>query len=453
MQDALDLTNGSPFKLMVRFSTPMLIGSIFQSLYTMVDAAVLGRYVGANALAAIGASSSTVNMITMVVTAFTSAVSVLVSQAVGSAERKQISNCVSASLSLCLFLSILLGLLSLLGAKPLMSLLQTPKDVFEQAVCYVQLIGGFCITMFAYNLSSAILRAIGDSKLPLIFLMICSLLNIALDLVAVCWLHLGIIGVAGATILSQAVCSTICWFYMFRKYDQLHITKQAKGFDRETFKMLLLMGLQLSFQRCLLSVGMLIITRVINGFGSQIVAAYTIGSNVQHLVTIALYSYVTSFTIFTGQNYGAQNWERIRTGFWQMAALTTAICVLATGLSLFLAEAFVDLYIGNADVLVRQAAVAFVRIQSYFYIFLGAIELYNATVRGLGKISISTISSLIELFAKVLGSILLAHFFGYIGIWYAAPIGWVLGILPSARYFHCGKWETSKKRMQVKISR
>ena len=207
---AIDMTRGRPISLMLRFALPMMLGSVFQSLYTMVDSAVLGRYVGSEALAAVGATTSTTNFILLLSTGVTSAVSIVISQFVGAGDEKKIRAGLVSTVYLTLGIGAAMCVVSMLLERPLMLLLNTPESVIDMSVLYIQLIGGLGIAQFAYNAAASVLRALGDSKTPLIFLIFCSLLNVALDLLSVLIFELGVAGVAGATVIAQAVSAAVC---------------------------------------------------------------------------------------------------------------------------------------------------------------------------------------------------------------------------------------------------
>ena len=218
---AIDMTQGKPINLMLRFALPMMIGSIFQSLYSMVDSAVLGRFVGSHALAAIGATTSTTGLILLLATGVTSAISIVLSQYVGANDTDRVRKGIVASGWITLLLGVVLGLISVFAAQPLMQLLKTPEDVIDMSVLYIQIVCGCGIAQFAYNAAASILRALGDSKTPLYFLILCSILNVILDLISVIGLNMGVAGVAVATVGSQAISAVICILVMFRKYPNL----------------------------------------------------------------------------------------------------------------------------------------------------------------------------------------------------------------------------------------
>lgn len=374
---AIDMTQGKPINLMLRFALPMMIGSIFQSLYSMVDSAVLGRFVGSHALAAIGATTSTTGLILLLATGVTSAISIVLSQYVGANDTDRVRKGIVASGWITLLLGVVLGLISVFAARPLMQLLKTPEDVIDMSVLYIQIVCGCGIAQFAYNAAASILRALGDSKTPLYFLILRSILNVILDLISVIGLNMGVAGVAVATIGSQAISAAICILVMFRKYPDLMPKRHTLRPDMPVSLKIFGMGAQMALQSLFLSVGMMVITRVINSYGSNVVAAFTVGSNVQNL----------------------------------------------------------------AVMLFSNFSLEFIRIQAWFFPFLGWIWLYNSTVKGMGKINISMVSSVVELCSKIGLSLLLPIWIGTTGIWFAAPIGYILGIIPLLIYYYSGRWK------------
>lgn len=426
--------------LMLQFAIPMMIGSIFQSLYSMVDTIVVGRFVGAEALAAIGAASSTVSLLMMVTNAVTSAISIVLSQYFGAGNHKGIKSGVAAAGHMTIALGVAFGVAFVFLARPLMNLLSTPANIIDGSTIYIQLVCGLCVAQLAYNGAAAVLRAVGDSKTPLYFLILCSVLNVLLDLIAVIVLHMGVAGVALATVCSQAISAVLCIIYMFKKYPDFSLNKSDLIPNWPVLGRLASLGGQMALQSTLLSVGMMVITRVINGFGSDVVAAFTVGSNVQNLAAMLFSNFSFGFSVYVGQNYGARRTDRIRLGVREIALLVGSLALLATILSQIFAGALVALYIKPDETAITAAALRFVRIQSCFYPFLGWLWLCNSTLKGMGEIKYTTLSSVVELVCKIALSLLLPIWLGYTGIWLSAPIGWILGLIPGAAYYLSGKW-------------
>lgn len=432
---SLDMTQGNPAKLLILFAIPMLIGSVFQLMYNMVDTIVVGRFVSVDALAAIGATSSATSFLMMMGQGMTNAVSVVVSQAAGAKNERYLNKAVGQAVYLVAVSGVLLGVLSFFGARPMMELLGTPDNIIDQSVAYLQITGGLTIALITYNGVSAVLRAIGDSKTPLYFLIFCSILNVVLDLVFVLAFNGGVVGVAAATVLSQGVSAVLCLLYMVWKYPLLRPSRSSFAFDSEIIREYLRIGLPMCVQNLFLCVGMFVITAVINSHGSDIVAAYTIGSKVEQLATVSFSNVAFSFSVYAGQNFGAKQYRRIKEGLAKGIAIIGALSLVSTAVMLLFAEPIARIFMDkDAPLKVLEGAVSMIRIEAVLYAALGAIWTVNSALRGIGAVKMTLVSSIIELVAKIGISIFLPLALGYVGIWIAAPVGWVLGLIPSLFY-------------------
>ena len=430
----LDMTQGDPARLLVLFAIPMLIGGIFQLMYNMTDTLVVGRFASVDALAAIGATGSTTSLIMMLGQGLTNAVSVVISQAEGAGRQDRMKSCVAHAVYLVLAGSLVLGLASFFGARPFLTLLGTPENIIDDAVSYVQITGGLSIALIAYNGVAAVLRAIGDSKTPLYFLILCSLLNVVLDLVFVIAFHGGVPGVAIATVISQAVSVVLCVFYMVRRYPRLRPDAVSFRFDGKIIREYLTIGLPMCFQSGVLCVGMFVITAVINSFGSDIVAAYTIGGKVEQLATLSFSNLAFSFSVYAGQNYGARLYRRIGEGLKKGLLIIVGLTILSSAVMLLFARPLAQIFLEEDVAAVLDGAVAMIRTEACFFWALGIIWAVNSTLRGMGLVRIALVSSIVELVCKIGISVTLSQVIGSAGIWIAAPSGWVLGLIPSLIY-------------------
>lgn len=436
-----DMTSGSPARHIILFGLPMMVGGVFQLMYSMVDTAVLGRFVGAGALAAIGATSSTTMLFLSAGSAVTNAMSITVSQLIGAGNRARVRQAAANALYLAAAFGLVIGLIGFFGARPLMELLGTPDDIIGGSVTYIRITCGLVFAQIAYNAVASVLKAIGDSKTPLYFLILCTFLNVGLDLLFVLGFHMTVDGVAYATVIAQAVSAVLSFLYMRRKYDVFRFTRADMQVDWGLIREYLGYGLPMAATSCLLAVGMFVITGVINSFGSSVVAAYTVGSKVENIAVLLFNQFAFAFSVYAGQNFGAGSRERIYRGAKQAAAVilclsvTSGVCMLAFGP--YVGRLFLDS--GEAGIL-SQAAVM-IRTEAVFYPALGLVWMYNSGLRGLGQVNATILSSMVELASKILISITLSRVMGAAGIWLAAPVGWVLGFGVSAFCFYRGKWE------------
>ena len=447
----LDMTQGSPAKLLILFAIPMWIGCVFQLMYNMVDTIVVGRFVSIDALAAIGAASSTSMFIMLMGNGLTNGLSVIVSQAEGAKQGERLLKAVTHAVYLVLGGSLVLGLAAFFGARPMMTLLGAPENIIDQSVVYIQITGGLTVALLSYNGITSVLRAIGDSRTPLYFLIFSSLLNVGLDLFFVLALHGGVAGVAWATVFSQLVSAVLCLVYMAKKYPRLMPDRAAWAFDRKMISEYLRIGLPMCAQSAVLCVGMFVITAVINSFGSDIVAAYTVGGKVEQLATISFSNVAFSFSVYAGQNFGAKQYGRIQEGLKKGVGIVGGLALLSTAVMLFFAQPLALIFMEQPSLYVLDAAVSMIRVEAACYVALGAIWTVNSALRGIGAVKVTLISSIVELASKIGISVLLPLAIGYVGIWLAAPIGWVLGLVPSLLYL--ALWFKNPERLERKKDR
>lgn len=436
-----DMTRGSPARHIVLFALPMMVGGVFQLMYSMVDTAVLGRFVGAGALASIGATSSTTSCFLFLATGVTNAMSIVVSQLIGAGDRGKVRRATVNALYLTALFGVVLGAAAFFGAEPLMRLLGTPEDIIGGAVTYIRITCGLIFAQIAYNAVASILKAVGDSKTPLYFLILCTVLNVLLDLLFVLAFHMTVDGVAYATVISQMVSAVLCFLYMRRKYAIFRFTKADMAPDKEVIGEYLRYGLPMGLTSCLLSVGMFVITGVINSFGSSAVAAYTVGSKVESIAVLLFNQFAFSFSVYAGQNFGAGERERVYRGVKQAAAIILALSCLAAVIMLAVGPYVGQLFLDSGETGILSVAAVMIRIEAVFYPALGMVWLFNSALRGLGEVNATILSSVVELLSKILISVLLSRVLQETGIWFAAPIGWVLGFGVSAFCFYRGRWE------------
>ena len=433
----LDMTQGSPAKLLILFAIPMWIGAVFQLMYNMVDTIVVGRFVSIDALAAIGAAGSTSMFIMLMGNGLTNGISVIISQAEGAKRQDLLKRAVTHAVYLVLAGSLVLGLASFFGARPMMELLGTPDNIIGQSVAYIQITGGLSAALFAYNGVSSVLRAVGDSKTPLYFLIFSSLLNVALDLLFVLAVQGGVAGVAWATVISQLVSAVLCAWYMLRRHPRLKPDGDSWKFDGEMIRQYLRIGLPMCAQSLVLCVGMFVITAVINSFGSDIVAAYTVGGKVEQLATVSFSNVAFSFSVYAGQNFGAKKYGRIAEGLKKGVLIVGSLALVSTAIMMIFARPLALIFMEEPSAYVLEAAVSMIRIEAALYVALGAIWTVNSALRGIGAVKITLVSSIVELASKIGISVLLPLAIGYTGIWLAAPIGWMLGLVPSIIFLQC----------------
>lgn len=449
-QTGNDMTQGKALKPILLFTIPMLIGAFFQQFYNIIDMLIVGNAEGSRALAAIGATASTTFFLLSLTMGLSSAFTTVLSQFFGAKREDKVKTTLVSSMYITFACIVILMVCGIFGAQPLMKLLQTPSDIIEEAVIYVQICIGGCAGLLIYNGVSAILRAVGDSKTPLYFLILSSLLNVVLDLLFVWQFKMGVAGVGIATVLAQSISGVLCVVYMFWKYPIFRIGKADLAPDTENIRMIVRIGVPMGIQMILCSIGEMVISAIVNGFGTDVVAAFATCNRVQQFATIMYLNISQAFAVFAGQNLGAQKIERIKSAFKSVTLVTVLSCFISTALIFMFGDQLIRWFISDGDSHIEaivEIGRGNLRIGSCFYVFLGLIWLYNNTLRGMGDIAIPLASGMVELVAKVALSFLLAIPFGYVGVWFANPIGWALGlILPMIRY-HNGSWMTLSNKI------
>ncbi len=420
-----DMSKGSPIKLILFFTLPLLAGNIFQQFYSMVDTFVVGRFVGVDALAALGTTSAMAFLVLGFVGGLTAGFSVIISQRFGAGDPDGMRSATAMSIITAFGLTIILTVVSMATSMPLLRLLRTPANIIEDANTYISILFAGILTTVYYNLFASMLRALGDSRSPLYFLLIASILNIVLDLVFVINLGLGCAGVGYATVISQGVSALFCLLYIHRKYPQLHLTGKDWKLDKVMIARLLRIGIPSALQFSVCAIGVMIVQACINGLGSDAVAAYSVGCKVENLITQPLVTLGMAMATYAGQNLGAGRLDRIRKGAWHGTLLCIGFAVIGLLVILLCGEWLVGLFVEQGKPQVIADANLYLRLVSIFFIPLGLIFIFRNTCQGAGSGLIPLLSSLQELLFRALVAVTLVAPLGYLGICLASPIAWV----------------------------
>ena len=421
---AIDMTQGKPINLMLRFALPMMIGSIFQSLYSMVDSAVLGRFVGSHALAAIGATTSTTGLILLLATGVTSAISIVLSQYVGANDTDRVRKGIVASGWITLLLGVVLGLISVFAARPLMQLLKTPEDVIDMSVLYIQIVCGCGIAQFAYNAAASILRALGDSKTPLYFLVFSSVLNIILDIVFIVPMHMGVAGAAWATILSQFLSAVFSTVVGLRNFPILHLRREDFHDLKGAAVLHLKTGFPMGFQMSVMCIGQLAMQAVVNSLGTAAVAGYTAASKADQLSVLVNNAMMTAISNYVAQNFGAGKKNRIRLGVRASLIQTEAFNILMCIGILLLRHPIVELFLSNPTAEIYHYSDAFLTIEAPFYFLLGLRAVYRTSIQSMQNGRAPFAACMIELAMRLAATVWLSRFLGYTAVCIASPLAW-----------------------------
>jgi len=418
MTKTTDMTRGAPLRLLVSFALPLMFGNIFQQLYTVMDTAIVGRGVGMNALAALGTVDWLNWMLLGLAIGFAQGFSVRVSQKFGEGDREGLLRAVGQSVLLSAAAAVLCTLLAQLGIPLFLKILRVPAELISMARQYIRILfAGFPAVMF-FNMGAALLRAVGDSKTPLLAMAAASLTNIALDAVAVFVLDWGIAGAAAATVVAQCLSGTICALRI-AKNPHLRFTRSHLTFDRELSGALLRLGLPIGVKNVILSLGGVGLQSIVNGFGTGFIAGYTATNKLYGLLEIAALSYCYAVTTYVGQNYGAHRFDRIHAGIRAALRLFLATAAVLAILMVVFGRPITGLFLSSEDPLLLQEAsdVAY----AYFCVMAAALPilyllyLYQAGLQGLSCTSIGLVVGIVELFLRI--------GFGLLAAWLQWPFG------------------------------
>ena len=420
-----DMSRGNPTRLILLFLLPIIGGNLFQQFYSMVDTIIVGRFIGVKALAAVGSTGGITFFVLGFVVGLTAGFSVIVSQKFGAKDPKSMKKAVAMSILTAAVISLVVSTLAVWLCKPLLSLLNTPYDIIDDAASYLTIIFIGIVATIYYNLLASILRALGDSKSPLYFLLIASALNIIGDLVAVLLLDLGVQGVALATVLSQSLSALLCFFYIVKRYPSLHLSKSDWTIDWPMIRNLLRIGVPSALQLSVCALGVMFVQAFINKLGSDTVAAFSVGIKIEQLATLPLGTLGVAMTTFAGQNLGAGMLDRVRQGVKSATLLVILFSVVAFALLLAFGDELARLFIDEKNVGVIAMVQLYLNVTSPFYIPLGLIFVLRSTCQGMGSGLIPMLSSLQELLFRVLVALTLPTYLGYMGICLASPIAWV----------------------------
>lgn len=429
-QNMKDMTKGEPFKLILSFSIPLLLGNIFQQFYSMVDTIIVGKIIGTHALAAVGTTGPLSFLVLGFAMGITSGFAVLVAQRFGAGDEKGLRKAVTSASTLMILFTIALTLLSVLGTKALLRLINTPDDIFEDAYRYIVVIFGGMVTMMLYNFLACILRALGDSRTPLYFLIIASVLNIVLDLTFIVNFHMGVAGAAWATVISQGLSGVLCFFYISKKFPILRLHKEDWKAERWMYTRHLYIGLPMAFQFSITAVGTVILQGALNLFGSTKIAAYTAAGKVEQLVTQPAGTFGVTMANYSGQNLGADRVDRIKEGVTKCSILTLGFSVLASVILYTLGEPLTSLFIDGNQPEVMEAAMQYLHISALFMPFLNLIFVYRNMLQGVGRSLMPLLAGVFELFARGIAAFMLPARIGFAGICMAGPIAWMSAAIP-----------------------
>ena len=441
-ENTMNMTVGSPIRLLIVFAIPMMIGNIFQQLYNVVDSIIVGRLVGAQALAAIGATNSITFLFFALCNGIGSGGGVITSQQFGKGDTSQVKSCIANTGYIMVAFPLIVGTAAFFLAKPLLLLLQTPEDIMLDAVRYTRIMCVGLMFVSVYNYVSSMLRALGDSKSPLYFLIFSCILNTILDIVFVKYLHMSVVGAGIATLISQLISGGLCLAYAFKFNSYFKLEKKDLRFNREIVKATIKLGVPFSLQFSMIAISCMALQRVVNTFGAVAVAAFTATSRIEQLIHQPYQTLAAALSTYCGQNYGASKNDRVIVGYRRSLLMMTIFTLIMLPIMQFFGAQITSIFVKDPDVIAMGARA--MQITSWFYIFLGLIYIVRGVLNGLGDAFFALLNGIVEVIGRFFVPILLVAVpaIGVWGIWWSVGIVWFFsGFTAWLRYI----WYKKKK--------
>ena len=431
-----DLTKGKVNKVLLKFTIPLFISVIFQQMYSIADSLIAGRFAGEDALAAVGASYPITNIFNAVAIGCNVGCSVVISQLFGAKDYKKVKTASSTSLIACIVLGAVLTVTGIALTPVLMKAIDTPENIFNDSALYLSVyVGGFTF-LFIYNIANGIFNSLGDSKTSLYFLIFSSVFNVVLDYVLVVFFDMGVGGVAWATFIAQGIAGVLAVATLLKRLKTLPVTEKTDLFSFELLKRIARISVPSVLQQSFVSVGNVFIQKLINGFGSYVVAGFAASFKLNMFTINALCTIGNGVSSFTAQNYGAEKYDRIKEGMkWGSVFSIIAGCIFAVTYLSFneqLLRLFMENTVNEETVV---SGMAFLKTVSPFFCFIGLKLVFDGVLKGTGSMKLFMVVTFTDLILRVILAFVFAPVWGYQGIWYSWPVGWTVATILSVSFY------------------
>lgn len=426
MRKTFDLTHGSVLKSIILFALPLLIGNVFQQLYNVADTAIIGNLLGDDALASVSAAAPVYNMLIGFAGGLTNGFAVIIARYFGARDEKNLKKSVSLTYFLSAITVVVITAAGLLGLSPLLRALNTPDNVIGGSESYLRVIVMFSSLTVMYNMLAAMLRGVGNSRAPLYFLVISTIINVGLDFLFIKAFDMGIPGAAYATAISQGLSVVMCLIYIVKKCDIVLFRKSHLAFDRKMLSNLSSTGISMALMFAIVSVGSVILQSAVNDFGSTTITAHGAARKMDEMFMMPMSTIAMAVSTFTSQNYGAGKIDRVRSGIRYAVTLTWAWSAFAVLVCIFLRRPIVQLITGTSDAEVLSTAARYLIWNFPFFFVLGVLLVLRCSLQGVGKKLVPIMGSVVEFLLKILAVVLIAKKLGYFGICILEPVIWIL---------------------------
>ncbi len=425
MPNINDMTVGSPSKDILRFALPLILGYILQQMYLVIDAAIVGRWIGVDALAAVGASSSVMFIIMGFCNGSCAGFAIPIAQAFGAKDYVKMRTYVANAMRIAVVMAVVTTAISGMLCTKILRVVNTPHDIFNDAWTFLFLQFMAIPFTIAYNLLAGFIRALGDSKQPFYFLIFSSVVNIVLDVVLILWLHQGVMGAGIATLLSQGFASLLCWVYIRREMKLLMPTGEERRYDNKKVSILLNNGIPMGLQFSITGIGIMMLQSANNALGTVYVASFTAAMRIKYLFTCVFENIGVAMATYCGQNIGARRLDRVRLGIGAAIKIMLAYFVITVILIYPFADEMMQLFVKSGEQEVVANAAMLMRVANYFYPFLGLLTIFRYSIQGLGFSNLSMLSGVMEMIARCGVSLWLVPALGFMGVCLGDPVAWI----------------------------
>lgn len=439
-----DMTKGNSAKILFYFAIPMILGNMFQQLYNIIDSIIVGNFVGAEALAAIGVSYPITFICITIANGAGIGCGVIISQYFGGKQITKMKSSIYTSIISIGIAGLILTIIGIIFVKKILLFMNTPYNIINDAEAYLRIYFIGVVFLFIYNISNSAFNALGNSKTPLIFLIGSSILNVILDLIFVTKFNMEVKGAAYATLIAMCISAVLSCIYLLIKVQKIeeNAIKKAKIFDINILKDMSKIAFPSILQQSIVSIGNLLVQSLINSFGSVVIAGYTAAAKIDSITILPMVSMSNSVSTFTAQNIGAKKDERIKSGYKAAILMIGIFCVFAASMLFIFGNNIVGMFVdGESNKDVINVGVNYMRIVSSCYFLMGLMVITNGILRAAGDMKFFLVSTIINLGVRVCMSYTIAQFTGVNGIWYAIPLGWVCASIFSVLRYKSGKWK------------
>ena len=435
-----DMTKGSPMRLILGFAVPLLFGLVFQQFYSMVDAVIVGHYLGVDSLAAVGATGSVNFLIIGFCMGVCNGFAIPIAQEFGAKHEGELKRFGANSVWLSIVFAVVITITVSLLCRPILQLMRTPVNIINGSYDYIIIIFLGIPVVFLYNMTAAILRSLGDSKTPVVFLVLAAVMNIFLDVFCIVILPMGVAGAAVATVVSQAVAGLACLIYMRKKFTILKLSREECRWNRNYVSKLCNMGIPMGLQYSITAIGSVILQSAVNGIDSNAVAAVTAGSKVSMLLVCPFDALGSTMATYGGQNVGAGDLDRVDRGLKDCTKLGFLYSLIALGAVFLFGKQLLLLFLDAEEEQIIANAYYFMRISALFYFPLALVNIVRFLIQGMGFSKLAVFAGAFEMLARGLAGFLLVPVFGFVAVCLASPLAWIFAdafLIPA--FFHVRK--------------